>query len=543
MNEKLAEDLRPEKYNSLPELLEYIFTEHADLPAFSCFGSALSYAEIDDLSSRFASYLQNHTDLLPGDRIAIQLPNVLQFPIALYGSIKAGLIVVNTNPLYTAIEMEHQFKDSGVKAIVILDSFCGKLQKIKSATKIETVIVTKLGDVQKPVKRMFLNLAAKYIKKMVPAFNLPGSVSFQEVLRHENSFEASKNVGTNNDVALILYTGGTTGFAKGAMLSHNNLIANMMQLRSRCLLVIRDKVESIAAPLPLYHSYAFLLHCLVMPFAGNNNVLITNPRDVGGIIKLFKSQVINGFVGINTLYQSLLGHKDLATVDFSAMKFCGAGGMPMSTSVAEEWQVVTGCEIFEGYGLTECSPVVSVNMPGKFQLGTVGPVVPETEVKVVDDNGKEVERGVKGELWVRGPQVMLGYWQQEEATAEAINSDGWLKTGDYVQIDENNYISIVDRKKDMILVSGFNVFPNEIEDWVDRDPDVLECAAIGFPNEKSGEAIRLFVVSKSGANSEEAIRKHCREGLTAYKIPREIRFVDDLPKSNIGKILRRELRD
>ena len=317
----------------------------------------------------------------------------------------------------------------------------------------------------------------------------------------------------------------------------------MMQLRARCLLIIDDRSESIAAPLPLYHSYAFLLHCLTMLFAGNHNVLITNPRDIDNVISLLKNTRLSGFVGINTLYLALLRHEDIGSVDFGEMKFCGAGGMPMTTSVAEEWFDVTGCEIIEGYGLTECSPVVSVNIPGKVKLGTVGPLVPESEMQVMDDEGQEVAAGERGELWIRGPQVMLGYWRAEQASKETINEQGWLKTGDYVQVDEEGYISIVDRKKDMILVSGFNVFPNEIEDWVSSHPEVLECAAIGVPNERTGESIRLFVVGKDGNPTEASIIAHCKAGLTAYKNPREIRFVADLPKSNIGKILRRELRD
>jgi len=519
MIESLAEDLRPEQFQSLSEVINYMVNEHASLPAFSCFGQTLTYKDLDKLSSSFAGYLQTETNLEVGDRIAIQLPNLLQFPVVFYGAIKAGLVVVNTNPLYTANEMEHQFKDSGVKAIVILESFCQKLQQVLSATEISTVIVSQLGDLQKGIKKHVLNLGAKYIKKAVPKYSLPGAIPFANTLKATSDYLPPSNSGKGDDVALLLYTGGTTGFAKGAMLSHKNLIANMMQLRSRCLLVIRDKTENIAAPLPLYHSYAFLLHCLAMPFAGNHNVLIPNPRDLDSVIKLFKESDINGFVGINTLYLAMLRHKDLASIDFSNIKFCGAGGMPMSTSVAEEWQQVTGCEIFEG-----C------------------PLVPETELRVADDSGVDVPQGEIGELWIRGPQVMLGYWNKEEESQETITSDGWLKTGDYVEVSDDGYITIVDRKKDMILVSGFNVFPNEIEDWVNRHPGVLECAAIGVPNERTGEAIKLFVVLKDQPVETSELTSHCKEGLTPYKIPKEIEFVEDLPKSIIGKILRKELR-
>ena len=543
MIETLAEDLRPEKYNSLNEVIEHMLDEHASLPAFTCFGRTLTYGEVDELSSCFANYLQAETNLEVGDRIAIQLPNLLQFPVVFYGAIKAGLVAVNTNPLYTAKEMEYQFKDSGVKAIVILESFCDKLEQIIDQTEIETVVFTKFGDLQIGLQKHLLNLGAKYIGKMIPKYNLPKAVPFMQTVSGSNEYLTPSHSGKGNDVALILYTGGTTGVAKGAMLSHNNLIANMMQLRARCLLVIRDKTENIAAPLPLYHSYAFLLHCLAMPFAGNHNVLITNPRDLDSVVKLLKSMPINGFVGINTLYLALLRHKNISSVDFSQMRFCGAGAMPMSLLVAEEWKRVTGCEIIEGYGLTECSPVVSVNIPGKIKYGTVGPLVPETEMRVISDGGEDVVKGKRGELWIRGPQVMLGYWQKDEANKETITEDGWLKTGDYVEVTADDCITIVDRKKDMILVSGFNVFPNEIEDWVNRHPSVLECAAIGVPSERTGEAIKLFIVLKDQEIPVEELTAHCKKGLTAYKVPREFSFVEDLPKSNIGKILRRELRD
>ncbi|MDG1027098.1 MAG: AMP-binding protein [Gammaproteobacteria bacterium] len=541
--ERLTEDLRPEKFSTLTEVVDYFCTEHAQLPAYTCLGRTLTYGEVDELSDRFAHYLMTQTNLKPGDRIAIQLPNLLQFPIAFFGATRAGLVVVNTNPLYTVQEMAHQFKDSGVKGIVILSSFCDKLEKILPQTEIETVIVTQLGDIQKPVKRQFVNFMIKYIRKMVPAYKIEGAVDFQKIVDTPAPKFNYPESGKGHDVALILYTGGTTGVAKGAMLSHNNLITNMMQLRSRCISVIDDKIENILAPLPLYHSYAFLLHCLTMPYAGNHNILVANPRDTLALIKLFTQWPISGFVGINTLYLALLRHQDFSSIDFSSMKFCGAGGMAMTTSVSEEWAESTGSPIYEGYGLTECSPVVSVNIPGKERLGTVGPVVPETETKVVDDDGNEVASGETGELWIRGPQVMQGYWQHDGETANSLTSDGWFKTGDYVSISDDDYISIVDRKKDMILVSGFNVFPNEIEDWVNCHPDVLESAAIGVPCQKTGESIKLFIVPNEKEVDIESLKAHCREGLTAYKIPREFVLIDDIPKSIIGKILHRELRE
>ena len=543
MIEKLSDDLRPEKFSKLSQVVDNFCREHAQLPAFTCFGRTLDYSEVDELSDRFAHYLISQTSLKPGDRIAIQLPNILQFPIAFYGATRAGLVVVNTNPLYTVQEMAHQLKDSSVKGIVILSNFCSKLEKVLPQTEIETVIVTQLGDVQKPFKRHFLNFTIKTLRKLVPAYSLSDTIDFQTVISTAAPKFDYPESGQGDDIALILYTGGTTGVAKGAMLSHNNLITNMMQLRSRCLGVIEDKIESILAPLPMYHSYAFLLHCLAMPYAGNHNILVTNPKDTAGLIKLFKQWPISGFVGINTLYLALLRHENFSSIDFSTMKFCGAGGMAMTTSVSEEWTKATDSPVYEGYGLTECSPVVAVNIPGKERPGTVGPVVPETETKVVNDEGVEVAAGKRGELWVRGPQVMRGYWQHEQETAEALTNDGWFKTGDYVEISDDGYISIVDRKKDMILVSGFNVFPNEIEDWVNRHPDVLESAAIGVPSEKTGESIKLFIVPKQKNIDIESVRAHCKQGLSAYKLPRELVLIEEIPKSLIGKILHRELRN
>jgi len=541
--EKLTDSLSPQQYQSLTEVWEYIAATHSDLPAYTCLGKTLTYAEIDRLSSCFAAYLQQHTCLQPGDHIALQLPNVLQFPVAFFGALKAGLVVVNTNPLYTAHEMQHQFIDAEVKAIIILENFCDKLQAVLPKTQIETVIVTRLGDLQAPVKRLLVNTVIKYVKGMVPKYDLPQAIDFTRALASSGEAKPVIPPRAGDDIALLLYTGGTTGVSKGAMLTHKNLIANMMQLRSRCMAIIDDRVETIAAPLPLYHSYAFLLHCLAMPYAGNHNLLITNPRDLDAMFKDLSQYNISGFVGINTLFLAMLRHPKMDTVDWAQLKFCGAGGMALTPAIATEWQERTGCEIFEGYGLTECSPVVSVNQPGRVKLGTVGELVPETEARVVDEEGNELALGEKGELWIRGPQVMLGYWKQKAATEEAITPDGWFKTGDYACIDDEGYISIVDRKKDMILVSGFNVFPNEVEDWVVGHPGVLECAAIGKPDERLGEAIQLYVVKRDPKLTEADVIEHCRSGLTAYKVPREVIFMTELPKSNVGKILRRELRE
>ncbi len=538
--EKLPPELRPEQYASLHEVIAHASANHGPLPAFSCFGHSLSYREIDDLSSRFAGFLRGQLQLAPGDRIAIQLPNILQFPVAVYAAIKADLVIVTTNPLYTAPEMKHQFVDSGAKAVVVFEPFCDKLQSIIEDTEIEHVVIARAGDLLPRLKGTLLNLATKHLRKMIPDYDLPDAHFFQQASIAQPIESAA--VRSEQDTALILYTGGTTGVAKGAMLTHRNLIANLLQLRSRTSLVIEDQSANVVAPLPLYHTYAFQLHLLTMAHAGSHNILVPNPRDIGGLIKLLRRYEVHGFAGINTLYLALLRHPRIGRVDFSKFKFCGAGGMAMSSSIAEQWQELTGCEILEGYGLTECAPVVAVNIPGEVRRGTVGRAVPETELRVVDDQMNELPCGAVGELQVRGPQVMAGYYGREEATQDSIDPDGWFSTGDYATISEDGYISIVDRKKDMILVSGFNVFPNEIEDWVNRHPQVLESAAIGVPDERSGEAVKLFVVAAGETPAKETILSWCRQGLAAYKIPRQIEFAGELPKSNIGKILRRELR-
>ena len=541
MVEQLPPELDPTHFNSLTELLDHSLKTHSELPGFSCFGRTLSYGEIDELSARFAGFLQRETRLEPGDRVAIQLPNVLQFPVALYGALRAGLVVVSTNPLYTEQELEHQLRDSGAVGVITLESFAAKIEAVRSKTELHTVIVSKLGDLQSPLKAFMLDFVAKRVKKMVPPYRLPDAISFSAAIA--SSLAAFTPPATSRDeVAVLLYTGGTTGVAKGAMLSHSNLLWNLFQFRSRSILAMEDRCENVAAPLPLYHSYAFLMHCFAMPYAGNHNVLITNPRDIPRLIADLKKYRVNGFVGINTLYLALLRHPAFASLERGSLKFCGAGGMAMSSSVAEEWERTTGCEILEGYGLTECSPAVTVNIPGRSKPGTVGVAMPETELCTADEEGNQLPAGERGELWIRGPQVMLGYWGQEQATREAITEEGWFKSGDYAEIDDEGFVRIVDRKKDMILVSGFNVFPNEIEDWVNRHEKVLESAAVAVKNEKTGEAVKLFVVRQDPTLSEGEILEHCRAGLTAYKIPKLIEFREDLPKSIIGQILRRELQ-
>lgn len=535
-------DINPTQFQSIVDVFEHSFKTHPDKPAFSCFGHTLTFRDLDDHSARMATWFINHSGLQAGDRIAIQLPNVLQFPVTVMAAARAGLVIVNTNPLYTAREMQHQFIDSGVKGIVILENFCDKLEKVLPNTDISCVVVTQLADMLPQPTRMLMNLAVKYLKRMVPAWRIPRAVRWTQVINTAPVSFTRRDSGT--DVAIVLYTGGTTGLAKGAMLTHKNLVFNMMQLREVSKPLIRDGADTIIAPLPLYHTYAFMFHCMAGVYAGNLSVLIPNPRDLDGLIKTLKAlPVINGFVGINTLFLAMCRHREISQVNFSQMRFTGAGGMALTISVAEEWQRVTGCQVYEGYGLTECSPVVSVNPHDKVKIGTVGKPVPSTDVMVVDEQGNDLGFGEKGELWIRGPQVMKGYWLNDAATRDAITPEGWFKTGDFAMIDDEGFIKIVDRKKDMIIVSGFNVFPSEVEEVVNSHPGVAESAAIGVPSEKTGEAIKLFVVRRDNVLTLEDVTAHCRENLTAYKVPKDIVFVDDLPKSNVGKILRREIRE
>jgi len=540
---ELSGDLDPSRFARVPEMYQYAFRTYGKLPAFTALGHTLSFAELQHFSDAFCAFLLAQPQLQPGDRIALQLPNILQFPVAALGAMKAGLVLVNTNPLYTAREMAHQFKDSGVKAIVILANFCDKLEQVLPETDIQLVIVTELGDMLPGLRRIAINLGVRYVKKLVPAYRLPAAIAWRSIVTAGPGGKPVDCRDSGTDTAIILYTGGTTGVAKGAMLTHANLIANMMQLRAVSRTVIKDGCDTIIGPLPLYHTYAFMFHCLAMIIAGNHSVLVPNPRDIDGLIGLMRKVKANGFVGINTLYLALCRHKDIGKVDFSDMRFAGAGGMALTVNVAREWTRITGCEVFEGYGLTECSPVVTVNRPGQVKLGTVGPAVPDTQLQVVDDAGTVGSVGDKGELWVRGPQVMKGYWQNPQATAEAITPEGWFKTGDYATIDADGYVRIVDRKKDMIIVSGFNVFPSEVEEVVNAHPGVFESAVIGVPSDRTGEAVKLFVVARDLTLNASALESYCRENLTSYKVPREIVFVKDLPKSNVGKILRREIRE
>ncbi|MFT8232881.1 long-chain-fatty-acid--CoA ligase FadD1 [Pseudomonas guariconensis] len=540
----ITAQINPDEFPNIQAVLKQSCQRFADKPAFSNLGKTLTYGELYTLSGAFAAWLQQHTDLKPGDRIAVQLPNVLQYPVAVFGAMRAGLIVVNTNPLYTAREMEHQFNDSGAKALVCLANMAHLAEKVVPKTQVKHVIVTEVADLLPPLKRLLINSVIKYVKKMVPAYNLPGAVRFNDALALGKGGAVTEANPQPNDVAVLQYTGGTTGVAKGAMLTHRNLVANMLQCRALMGANLHEGCEILITPLPLYHIYAFTFHCMAMMLIGNHNVLISNPRDLSAMVKELGKWKFSGFVGLNTLFVALCNNDAFRDLDFSALKITLSGGMALQLSVAERWKTVTGCAICEGYGMTETSPVAAVNPAEANQVGTIGIPVPSTLCKVIDDSGRELGLGEVGELCVKGPQVMKGYWQREEATAEILDQDGWLKTGDIAVIQPDGYMRIVDRKKDMILVSGFNVYPNELEDVLASLPGVLQCAAIGVPDEKSGEVIKMFIVVKPGMTlTKEQVMEHMRANVTGYKVPRHIEFRDALPTTNVGKILRRELRD
>ncbi|CAM0553890.1 AMP-binding protein [Vreelandella titanicae] len=532
-----------DQYDSVTDVFHNAVTRFKDKPAFSCMGKTLSFADLDRLSADFAAWLQHETDLVPGDRIAIQLPNVLQFPVAVFGALRAGLVVVNTNPLYTEREMANQFKDSNAKAIVILANMADKLEKVLDKTDIKHVLVTQLADLHDVPKRWLINAVVKHVKKMVPAYSLPSAVGFRDALKKGASLSHTEVKRSHDDLAALQYTGGTTGMPKGAMLTHRNLIANMLQAREAIGTHLTDGEELVIAPLPVYHIYTFTVNCLFLMETGNHSLLITNPRDLDGFIKELKGLPFSAFIGLNTLFNALCNRDDFKQLDFSKLKLTISGGMALTKAAAQRWEKTTGCPIAEGYGLTETSPIVSFNPTDSIQLGTIGKPVAGTAVKVVDADGNDVALGEPGELCVQGPQVMKGYWQREDETRDAIDEDGWFRTGDIAVLQDDGYIRIVDRKKDMILVSGFNVYPNEVEDVVAAHPDVLESAAVGVPDENAGEAIKLFVVSKNDQLDEKTLRDWCKKELTGYKVPKFIEFRDELPKTNVGKVLRRQLRD
>ena len=540
----IAAEINPDQYPNIQAVLKESCQRFADKPAFSNMGKTITYGELYELSGTFAAYLQQNTDLQPGDRIAVQLPNVLQYPVVVFGALRAGLVVVNTNPLYTAREMEHQFNDSGAKALVSLANMAHLAEQVLPKTGIKTVIITEVGDMLSPLKRLLVNSVVKHVKKMVPAYNLPQAVKFTAAMAKGRGQSVKEAAPANGEIAVLQYTGGTTGVAKGAMLTHRNLIANMLQVKALMGSEMSEGSEVLIAPLPLYHIYAFTFHCMAMMLIGGHNVLITNPRDLPAMTKDLAKYKFTGFVGLNTLFVALCNNEDFRKLDFSTLKASFSGGMALQLATAERWKQVTGCSICEGFGMTETSPVASVNPFSNIQIGTIGIPVPSTVCKVIDDEGVEQPLGSIGELCVKGPQVMKGYWQRQEATDEILDAEGWLKTGDIAVIQEDGYMRIVDRKKDMILVSGFNVYPNELEDVLATLPGVLQCAAIGVPDEKSGETIKIFVVVKPGETlTKEQVMEHMRANVTGYKVPKAVEFRDVLPTTNVGKILRRELRD
>ena len=533
--------------NEYPTLVDYIRTkcqEFKKRKAFSCMGKELTYGEVDKLSDQFGAYLLSR-GLEVGDRVAIMMPNLLQYPIALFGCLKAGMIIVNTNPLYTPREMEHQFTDSQVKAVIIAENFASNLESMLSKTQIKTIITTSIGELLGGLKGKMVDMAIRHVKRMVPKYSLPNTVTFSEALKQGKKFELQEFQNTSESVVVHQYTGGTTGVSKGAMLTNKNLVANMSQIKAFLdPYVDGDGADHVViCPLPLYHIFAFSCNCLAMMSIGALTVLITNPRDLSSIIKEYKRYKVTGMTGVNTLFNALNNNPDFKALDFSSMAVANAGGTALQKAVADDFEAITGLQIAEGYGMTEASPVVTTNPKGGIRIGTIGVPVPSTDVRIVGDDGQPLPQGESGELQVKGPQVMKGYYKKPEETAKTITPDGWLNTGDIAVMEADGYFKIVDRKKDMILVSGFNVYPNEIEDVVALHPKVDEVAAIGVKDDKSGEVVKVFVTIKDSTLTKDELIQHCRENLTGYKVPKQVEFIKELPKSNVGKILRRQLRE
>ncbi len=536
-------EIDPDRYTSLIELFEHAVSRYADQPAFINMGEVMTFRRLEERSRAFAAYLQHQLKLKKGERVALMMPNLLQYPIALFGVLRAGLVVVNVNPLYTPRELEHQLKDCGASAIVIVSNFAHTLEKVVYNTPVKHVILTRMGDQLAPAKGTLVNFVVKYIKRLVPKYHLPDAISFRQVLQQGKRMPYVKPEVNNQDLAFLQYTGGTTGIAKGAMLTHRNMQANLMQAKAAYGPVLQEGQELVVTALPLYHIFALTVNCLLFVEIGGKNLLITNPRDIPGMIKELAHYPFTAITGVNTLFNALLNHDAFSRLDFSTLRLSVGGGASVQQVVAERWEKLTGIHLLEGYGLTESAPLVAGN-PYDLQhySGSIGLPVPSTDVRIINDDGQDVAPGEPGELWVRGPQVMSGYWQQPAATHDVLK-EGWLATGDIVTADEQGFLKIVDRKKDMILVSGFNVYPNEIEEVVARHPKVSEAAAVGVPSETSGEAVKVFVVCRDPSLTVEELISHCRRNLTGYKVPRLFEFRSELPKSNVGKILRRELRN
>jgi long-chain acyl-CoA synthetase len=540
----IPEEIDINEYSSVADILDSSIAKYSDLPAYTNFGTTLSYHDIDVYTSQLGGYLKNELGLEKGDRVAVMMPNLLQNPIAIFAILRAGLVVVNTNPLYTARELKHQLNDSGARAIIIVENFAHVLQEVVAETKVEHVITTKMGDMLSPLKGFIINTVVKYVKKMVPPFKLKNTVTFKHALKlgAQHNF---KTVATNHDdIAFLQYTGGTTGVSKGAVLTNKNMVANMLQASAWINDFIGDKKGVIITALPLYHIFSLTANCLTFTRYGWCNYLITNPRDINGFVKELKATEFHVLTGVNTLFNGLLNHPDFKTIDWSKFAFALGGGMAVQRGVAERWKDVTGTTLIEAYGLTETSPAACMNpMNLKEFNGKIGLPISSTEVAIQDDDWNEVPLGEHGEICIRGPQVMHSYWHRPKETSNVLSNDGWLHTGDIGFIDDDGFVQIVDRKKDMILVSGFNVFPNEVEEVIASHPGVVEVGVIGKPDEHSGEVVMAVVVKKDHSLTEEALRDYCRESLTSYKVPKSIVFTDELPKTNVGKILRRELRD
>ncbi|ASK28067.1 AMP-binding protein [Neisseria chenwenguii] len=540
----VAHEIDVNRYRSINEVFAQSVKKFADKPAFQNMGKTLTYAETARMAEDFASYLQNVLKLPRGERVAVMMPNVLQYPVALFGILQAGMIAVNTNPLYTPRELEHQLNDSGATAIVVLENFANTLELVLPRTKIKHVIVASVGDMFGLIKGTLMNFVVRKIKKLVPEHRIPNTINFQTAMRKGRGHKFAPVEINRDDIAILQYTGGTTGVAKGAMLTHGNICANMLQGREWINTTLKEGEEVVIGALPLYHIFALTVNMMIFTNVGAKLILITNPRDMKGFIADMKAEKISIFVGVNTLFNGMVNRKEFAEVDFSGLKLTLGGGMATQKAVAEKWKKVTGTPIVEAYGLTEASPGVCCN-PLKIEAysGGIGLPVPSTEIELRDENGNEVAQGEAGEMWVRGPQVMKGYWNRPEETAKAIDARGFLETGDIAVMDEKGWFKLVDRKKDLIVVSGFNVYPNEIEEVIAHHDKVLEVACIGVPHPKTGEALKVFVVKKDPSLTAEELLAFCRTELTAYKMPRSIEFRDELPKSNVGKILRRELRE
>ncbi|MBU2490712.1 MAG: long-chain-fatty-acid--CoA ligase [Proteobacteria bacterium] len=536
-------EINPDDYASIVEIFETACKKFGNRPAFHNMGKNISFSELDNLTKKFASYLQNDLKLEKGDRVALMMPNILQYPVALFGLLRAGMVAVNVNPLYTARELEHQLKDSGSKAIVIFANSAATLQKVVGKTPVKHILVTQIGDMLGFPKSLLVNFVLKKVKKMVPAYELPGARDFMAAVNSGDASKFKPVALTHKDIAFLQYTGGTTGVSKGAILTHRNIVSNVLQAGGWIRNLVNEDGEIIITPLPLYHIFSLTANCLIFFSLGGTNVLITNPRDFPGFIKELKKWEFTAMTGVNTLFNALLNNPDFATVDFSHLHVALGGGMAVQAAVAKKWKEVTKTPLIEAYGLTETSPAACMNpMTLKEYSGFIGLPISSTIVSIRDDDAKEVPLDTVGEICIQGPQVTQGYWNRPEETAKVMTEDGFFRTGDMGFMNDGGYVKLVDRKKDMVNVSGFNVYPNEVEEVAVMHPKVLEAAVIGVPDDKSGEAVKLFVVKKDPSLTVDELKAFCKENLTGYKVPRHYEFREDLPKSNVGKILRKDLR-